>query len=76
MDKKLLSYLSTGTFIIGTVIGIYALAGIYLLKSRVPPGVCPVTSNKPLLYISVIFCVVSFVLSLFEPKHKKARDDK
>lgn len=62
--------------IIGTVIGVYALVEIYLIKSRLPAGVCPVTHNKPLLYASIILCCISFILSFFETKPKKITDNK
>lgn len=72
--EKILSYLSSGTIIIGAVIGIYALADIYLLKSKLPSGVCPVTSNRPLLYIAITLCCISLILSFFDPKQKKSHD--
>jgi hypothetical protein len=71
MKRKILTYLSYGSLIIGTVIGVYVLADIYLLKSRLPSGICPVTSNRPLLYIAIALCCIAFILSFFEPKVKK-----
>lgn len=71
MKKKLLSYLSYGSLIIGAAIGVYALADIYLIKSKLPTGICPVTSNKPLIYVAIALCCVSFILSFFEPKAKR-----
>lgn len=70
-SRYILSYLSSGTLIIGAAIAIYALANIYLIESKLPLGVCPVTSNRPLLYISIALCSISFILSLFEKKSKK-----
>ena len=74
MKKKILSYLSYGTLIIGAAIGIYALIDIYIIKSKLPSGVCPVTSNKPLIYIAIALCCISFILSFFETKKVKARE--
>ena len=71
MKNKILSYLSYGMLIIGAAIGAYALIDIYLLKSRLPPGVCPVVSHRPLLYGAIALCCVSFILSFFEPKKNK-----
>jgi hypothetical protein len=73
MNKKLISWLSNGMLIVGAGTGIYALAEIYLMKSNLPAGVCPVTAHKSLLYVSIILCVLSFVFSFFDsrPVNKK-----
>ncbi|HEY5584782.1 MAG TPA: hypothetical protein VIK78_09860 [Ruminiclostridium sp.] len=71
MKKKLLSYFSYGTLIIGAAIGIYALADIYLIRSKLPSGVCPVMSNKPLIYVAIALCFISLILSFFEPRSKE-----
>ena len=71
MKKKIISYLSYGTLTIGATMGIYVFADIYLIKSKLPSGVCPVTSNRPLLYIAIALCCISFILSFFEPKAKE-----
>lgn len=71
MNRKIVSYFSNGLLIIGAAIGAYAFADIYLLKSKLPSGVCPVTSNRPLLYIALALCFFSFLLSFFETKAKK-----
>jgi len=68
MNRKIIWYLSYGSLIIGVIIGAYALIDIYLIKSRLPSGVCPVTSNRPLLYTAIAFCCISFILSFFEKK--------
>ncbi len=75
MKKKTLSYLSNGSLIIGAAIGVYAFADIYFLKSKLPSGICPVMSNRPLLYIAIALCCISFILSFFEPKAKNKQDD-
>lgn len=75
MNKKTISYLSTAALLIGTGIGVYALADIYLLKRQLSSGVCPVTSNKPLLYIAIALCCLSFILSFFSPKAKNEQNE-
>jgi len=72
MKKKILSYLSNGALIAGAIIGGYAFVNIYVLNSGLPAGVCPVTNNKPLIYIAIALCGVSFILSFFEPNAKEA----
>jgi hypothetical protein len=54
------------------IVGGYALISIYLLKSALPAGVCPVIKNKPLLYIAIGLCIISFILSFFDSKGKKS----
>lgn len=75
MKKKMISYLSNGALIIGILIGTVAFANIYILKSRLPSGVCPVTSNRPLMYFAIAFVSISLILSFFEPKTKKQDND-
>ncbi|MGE4283708.1 MAG: hypothetical protein AB7G87_08300 [Clostridia bacterium] len=69
--KKIISYISHTTLIIAVIIGGYAFIDIYLLKSKLPPGVCPITTNRPLLYIAIALCCVSFISSFFESKEKE-----
>jgi hypothetical protein len=71
MKGKIISYISNGALIIGAIIGIYVFADVYILKSRLPSGVCPVTSNKPLMYIAITFLGISLILSFFGTKNKK-----
>lgn len=71
MNRKVISYLSYGSLIFGALIGAYAFIDIYLIKSKLPSGVCPVTSNRPLLYTAIAFCCVSFILSFFEKKDER-----
>lgn len=71
MKNKIIGYLSFGSLIIGAGIGIYALIDIYLIKSRLSSGICPVISNRPLMYLAIAFCCVSFISSFFEQKDKE-----
>ena len=68
--KKLVLYISNATLIIGAAIGIYALIDIYLINSKLSSGICPVVSNRPLLYTAIALCCISFILSFFIPKEK------
>jgi len=70
IKRKILSYLSYGALIAGAVIGGYSFVNIYFLNSGLPAGVCPVTSNRPLMYTAIALCCISFILSFFEPKTK------
>lgn len=75
MKRKIITYLSTGTLIIGAALGGYALVKIWILQASLPAGTCPVISYRPLLYIGIAFCLVSFALTLVEQHAKKSRKD-
>jgi len=62
------SILSNIFLVAAVIIGGYALIDSYLIKRSLPSGVCPVTSNKPLIYIAVGLCIVSLILSFFDKK--------
>lgn len=75
MKKNIFWYLSNGSLIIGAAIGAYVFIDIYLLKGKLRTGICPVTSNRPFLYIAIALCCISFIFSFFEPKAKNKKDD-
>lgn len=74
MNRKMLSIISYGTLILGAALGLYALAGIYFGQKDLPPGVCPITSNRPIIYLSIALCCISFIVSFFEPKAEKNKE--
>jgi hypothetical protein len=57
------------------IIGGYALVNSYLIKRGLPSGICPVTSNKPLLCIAIGLCIISFILSFFDRKVDKTNKE-
>lgn len=75
MKKNILSYFSNGSLITGVIIGVYALVKIYIIKSKLPEGACPVINNRPLLYTSIVLCCISFILSILEEKEAKKQGD-
>lgn len=66
MKQKVYSHISLGTLILGAAAGRYALAKIWIIRASMPAGTCPVTTNRPLLYIGIALCLASFVFSLFD----------
>lgn len=68
MRKKIISYLSDGLLIAAVIIGGYAFIKSYILKSGLPTGVCPINTNRPLMYAAIVLCGASLILSLFGPK--------
>ncbi len=71
MKTKLYKYLSLGTLILGAVAGGYALLKTHVLKASLPAGTYPVLHSRPLLYIGISLCLVSFIFSLMEQRAKK-----
>jgi uncharacterized membrane protein YidH (DUF202 family) len=49
---------------------IYLLADMYIFN-RAPAGTCPLTSNRPWIYLAIGLCTLSLILSFFERKEKK-----
>ena len=74
MKRKINSYISLGALILGAAIGCYALAKIWIIRAYLPAGTCPVTTNRPLLYIGIALCLVSFVFTLFDKGGKKSKN--
>lgn len=66
--KRVMLYVSNTAWLAGTVLGVYALVSVYLLRSRLPSGICPITENKVLFYTAIALCCIALVLSFFEPK--------
>jgi len=73
MKRKIYSHISLGTLILSAAAGGYALAKIWIIRASLPAGICPVTTNRPLLYIGIALCLVSFVFSLFDKGGKAER---
>lgn len=76
MDRKWIKYAENLLFFSGVGLGLYAIAKIYIIRSGLPEGVCPVTDNRPLMYAAVLLLLLSLVLSLMLPagNRKKGGD--
>ena len=50
-----------------------ALALYLIISTRLslPPGVCPIDNNRPLIFASIAVLLVSLVLSIAADRHKK-----
>jgi hypothetical protein len=73
MKRKIYSNISLWTLILGAATGGYALAKTWIIRASLPAGTCPITTNRPLLYIGIALCLVSFVFTLFDKGDKKSR---
>ena len=65
--KKLMSFSNIiFTMAIGTFI--YGLYKIYTIRRVLPPGVCPIDSNRTILFISIFLMLLSILVSYLEDK--------
>ena len=72
MEKhKLFSLISNIMLGIGAILGGLALYLSFSLRANLPPGVCPIDNNRPLIYIAIAVLLISFVLSLLAERMKK-----
>ncbi len=65
--KKLMN-LSNIIFIAAICTFVYGLYKIYTIRQVLPPGVCPVDSNRPILFIGIFLMLLSILISYFEDK--------
>ncbi len=73
MEKhKLFSLISNILLGIGAVLCVLALYLSFSLRASLPPGVCPIDNNRPLIYIAIAVLLISFVLSLLAERMKKS----
>lgn len=68
---KIIPLISNILMAAGAASGLFVLAKTYLFTGNLPAGACPVTLNRPWLYLSIGLLVLSLVLSFFEPKKQK-----
>jgi hypothetical protein len=69
--NKIFAYASNAFLIAGIVVGAYTLIDIFVRRSRLPAGVCPVSDSRSLVYTAIAFCCLSLLLSFFEGRKKK-----
>lgn len=62
--KRNLEKLSNYTFYAGFLVAIYALYKVYVNNRELPPGVCPIENNRPMLIVAIVLLTISFLLSL------------
>lgn len=62
-------------FYAGAATGVFALVRTWLLNRNLPEGVCPIDTNRPLLYVSLGLLAASLLLDLVFPKAKQKKAD-
>jgi len=73
---KIYSLISNILLGIGAVLGALALYLSLSLRANLPPGVCPIDNNRPLMYIAIGVLLISFVLSVIADRIKKRSNQK
>lgn len=69
--RKWVKILSNVTFFLAIGLSIYLIANFFILRSKLPPGVCPVDRNRLLTYVAIGLALLSFVLSVVEGRIKE-----
>lgn len=55
-------------FIIAIGLSLYTLISTYIVRSQLPPGVCPINSKTELYYLSIGLLVFALFVSFFDKK--------
>ena len=69
-SQKALKIIGNVLLGLALAIVIYLLADLFIFN-RAPAGTCPLTSNRPWIYLATGLCALSLILSFFERKEKK-----
>lgn len=62
MFKTINSIIFTGFLILSA----YVLIRVYILRSSVPEGMCPVENYSPLFFVAIVLGIVSFIFSFLK----------
>lgn len=71
---KLIKLLSNISFGIGAAMSALALYLIFSTRASLPPGMCPVDNNQPLVIAAIVVLAASLALSIISDRKKKAMD--
>ncbi|NLU35636.1 MAG: hypothetical protein GXX01_01250 [Clostridiales bacterium] len=76
MKRKPINIISNISFVITILLAGFVLVSNILARRSLPPGVCPVADNRPLIFIAIGFALLTFILSSIEVKEKKKEEKK
>lgn len=71
--KKYVDRVSKYTFYAGILVAIYGLFKSFMDRRGLPPGVCPIEDNRPILYIGIVLLLISIVLDFVADREKKEK---
>lgn len=69
--KKNLDKISDYIFYTGFLVAAYGFYKIYINRSGLPQGVCPVDDNRPILYVAIGMFLISLILYIIDDFQKK-----
>ncbi len=64
-------FLSQSFFIMTVGLSLYLFAKFIIFRINLPSGVCPVESNRTLIYTAIVLALISFILSVIESWYEK-----
>jgi hypothetical protein len=74
--RALAPRLSQLLFYAGAATGVFALIRTWLLNRNLPEGVCPIDTNRPLLYVALGMLAASLLLDVVFPRPKATQSTK
>ena len=72
-SPNLIKWLSNALLMLGAAAGVLGLVRTGLASRSLPPGVCPITDNRPWLYLAITLLLASLILSYFEKPGNRRR---
>ena len=75
MIKSLMKLLNI-LFAIAIGISLYGFYKIYESRQHLPVGACPIEDNRPILYMGILFMILSIIVSYIEDTRLKKQIQK
>lgn len=69
--KKVLSLISNILFYLGAGLSVLAIILTITVRASLPPGVCPIDNNRPLIWTAVAMLIASLILSVLAGRLNK-----
>ncbi len=77
MNHKKVKLISNIYFLVAIILSGYTLVKTYYFDRRgLPDEVCPVTNNRPLMYLSIGLLVTYFIVTYYIEKKFKDEEEK
>lgn len=68
---KWVKAISNITFVLAIGLSLFLIVNFFILRSSLPPGVCPIKDNRPFMYVAIGLALISFIFSLVEDRLEK-----
>ena len=70
LNQKWIKAIGNIAFVLAIGLSLYLLVDFLILRNSLPPGVCPIQKNRPLMYVAIVLALSSFILSILESRFK------